>query len=119
MRSNDHDAFKAVLADAYALYRADLTAGVLELWWNALKPHNLADVKKALAEHMANPDLGQFSPKPADLIKRIHDATKGPGRACTHCGALLSATGFTSMFGGICNPCYGDYLAGKWPERAA
>lgn len=117
MRANDHDAFKVALADAYSLYRTDLTAGVLELWWNALKPHNLSDVKQALADHMADPELGQFSPKPADLIKRMLLQAKAP--ICDHCaGPLNDRTKFGA--GWICNPCYRTYLDGEWvPERAA
>ncbi len=119
MRANDHDAFKAALADAYSLYRTDLTAGVLELWWNALKAHNLSDVKKALADHMADPDVGQFPPKPADLIKRMLPEKAAPGEICDHCGGPLN--GWTKLgMGRVCNPCYRDYISGVWrPENTA
>lgn len=119
MRNNDHDAFKALLADAYILYRVELTAGVVDMWWNALKPHNLSDVKQALSSHMADPDLGQFPPKPADLIKRILPNKGGAEPLCDHCAKPL---GTWTKFGAgrICNPCYRTYLAGEWaPERAA
>jgi hypothetical protein len=119
MRSNDSAAFKTNLAEVYNLYRAELTVGVLELWWGALKPYNLSDVKSALAKHVANGEIGQFCPKPADVIKTIEDSAKATGTMCTHCGADLARTGFTAMMGGICNPCYKAYLNNEWTSGRA
>lgn len=122
MRSNDSEAFKAHLAEVYALYRVDLSTGMLDMWWHSLKPYNLSDVKEALSDHISNPAIGQFCPKPADVIKSIIDKQKQANlERCWNCQADITSSGWTALGSGhVCNPCYAGYLAGKWsPERAA
>ena len=118
MRSNDLDAFKVYLAGVYSLYRTELSAVILDLWWRALKPYNLTDVREALDEHTADGEAGQFCPKPADVIKIMLAKTKPKDQLCWHCQADLTVTGRTRLrFGDVCNPCYKAYLNNEWKER--
>ena len=115
MRSADMEAFKVYLAGVYSFYRTELSAVIVDLWWRALKPYNLSDVKEALDAHTTNSELGQFCPKPADLIKFILAKAKPTSQLCWHCQADLVLAGRTRLrMGDVCNPCYKTYLNGEW-----
>jgi len=115
VRSNDLHAFRELLGSIYVLYRADLSDAVADIWWRALKPYNLSDVKEALDAHTTNSELGQFCPKPADLIKFILAKAKPTSQLCWHCQADLVLAGRTRLrMGDVCNPCYKTYLNGEW-----
>jgi len=48
-----------------------LTDMAISVYWQTLRDFELADISKALTQHMRNPDIGQFMPKPADIIRQI------------------------------------------------
>ncbi len=75
MNSNDKHAFAQVLQVVYDLYGKDLSEAVMAFWWAALTPYDFAAVRDALNRHAANPDNGQFIPKPADVVKLIGGGT--------------------------------------------
>ena len=120
MKNTERPAFNEALTAVYSLYRVSLSADLLAIWWNALKDKNLSDIRKALGERFADPEGGQYCPVPADVIKRIAPP-KSAIEICDHCGIVLA--GWTKFGNGrVCNPCYRDYLNGKWDpakERAA
>lgn len=76
MIKDDAGRFKSTLAAVYSLYGKDLTEAVIGIWWQALKPYDLAAVKDALNRHAVNPDNGQFCPKPADVVKMIEGGSE-------------------------------------------
>lgn len=45
------------------------------LYWEVLKSYPLADVVEGIARHLADPDVGQFLPKPADIVRQIAGST--------------------------------------------
>lgn len=69
MNNHDMRTFGSILADVYALLRQDCSDGVRRLWWQALKPYPIEAVQQAFAQHICNPDVGQYLPKPADIIR--------------------------------------------------
>ena len=71
MTPNDFDEFQRRLTAAWALYGKSITEDVLEIFWQALQSYPLADVKQALNRHAIDPDVGQYPPKPADLIRQL------------------------------------------------
>lgn len=75
MNGNDKHAFSQVLQVVYDLYGKDLSEAVMSFWWAALTPYDFASVRDALNRHAANPDNGQFCPKPADVVKLIGGGT--------------------------------------------
>lgn len=75
MDNADRKAFAEALGDVYALYRADLSPGVMRIWWAALQAYDLPAVREALGRHAVNPDTGQFLPKPADVVKMLGGST--------------------------------------------
>jgi len=115
MRSADMEAFKVYLAGVYSFYRTELSAVIVDLWWRALKHHALPDVKRAIDAHIADAELGQYPPKPADVIKVLQAEKKPPSQLCWHCQADLALAGRTRLrMGDVCNPCYKTYLNGEW-----
>ena len=120
MRSNDMEAFRVYLAGIYSLYRTELSATIVELWWRALKPHNLSDAKEAIEAHIADGELGQYCPKPADVIRAIQAKTKPKSHLCWNCQGDLSALGSARLGAGyVCSRCYGDYLKGGFKAHEA
>lgn len=76
MNEQDRKPFFALVADVYAFYRQDFSAFAGSVWWEAMKPHDLAAVSQALSRHCINPDNGQFMPKPADVVKMLSGSTQ-------------------------------------------
>lgn len=76
MTEDDRKEFGAALAAVYALYRADITAPVAAIWWQALSGYDLPAVVDALGRHAMNPDVGQFLPKPADVVRQLEGSTQ-------------------------------------------
>lgn len=68
--------FYDLMADVYAFYRQDTSSFALGIWWDAMKPFDLAAVSNALSRHCVNPDNGQFMPKPSDVVKLLRGSTQ-------------------------------------------
>lgn len=75
MLDSDRKDFMQAMTAVYALYRVDVSDGVIGIWWQALKQFDLAAIKDALGRHAVNPDAGQFLPKPADVVKMLKGST--------------------------------------------
>ncbi|EJN06469.1 DUF6475 domain-containing protein, partial [Herbaspirillum sp. YR522] len=76
MIQTDRKEFFQYLAGVYAMHTKDLSEGVGSVWWQALAPFDLAAVKDALGRHCINPDVGQYLPKPADVVRMLHGSTQ-------------------------------------------
>lgn len=76
MRNDDRAEFVRVLSAVYAVHRAELSDGVLDLWWSAMQAFEIEVVKGALGRHVMNPDTGQFLPKPADVVRELGGTTQ-------------------------------------------
>jgi hypothetical protein len=74
MQPNDKPALVALVTDVLAYYRQPVSEFTLSVWWQAVQPYSLEQVRKAMTAHATNPDGGQFAPKVADLV-RILDGT--------------------------------------------
>jgi hypothetical protein len=68
--------FMALIADVYAFYRRDFSKFAGRVWWNAMKPFDLAAITDALGRHSMNPDSGQYLPWPADVVKMLEGTTQ-------------------------------------------
>ncbi|KVO95540.1 hypothetical protein WL21_32560 [Burkholderia ubonensis] len=98
MTPSDHTAFVALIADVHAFYRRDFSDFGADVWWNALKPFDLAAISDAVGRHSVNPDSGQFMPMPADIVKMLGGSTQDAAlaawakvdRAVRSCGTYNS-----------------------------
>ena len=76
MNNREMSEFSGILTSVYALLRQDCPDGVRRLWWEALQPYPLATIKQAFTQHVCNPDVGQYLPKPADIIRAIKGSSE-------------------------------------------
>ncbi|MFV0575972.1 MAG: DUF6475 domain-containing protein [Vibrio sp.] len=51
-------------------------AQLIKMYWAALEKYEISEVRSALNIHIQNPDVGQFFPKPADIIRNIDGTTE-------------------------------------------
>lgn len=69
MKPSDQAAFQQLLTDALAYYRQPVSEFTLSVWWQAMQPYSMEQMRKAMTAHATNPDGGQFAPKVADLVR--------------------------------------------------
>ncbi len=72
MQTTDNAKFFDVLAGVYGFYGRDLTTFSGTVWLQAMKPFEIDRVTAALSAHLVDPDNGQFLPKPADIVRKLH-----------------------------------------------
>lgn len=77
MKREDYPQFKTVLGMVFDLYpkAPRLTPATMTTWFRALEGYELAVISTALTRHVRNPDVGQFVPLPADVVKLIEGGT--------------------------------------------
>jgi hypothetical protein len=98
MEPTDRKAFAACLLGVAEIYRQDLSDAVARIWWEALRLYDMPAVADAFSRHVASPDVGQFMPKPADIIRMLAGTSKDAAlvawsktdRAVRHVGAYAS-----------------------------
>lgn len=71
MEPRDRERFVRCLAAASAIYDKEVTKPLADIWWVALARFDIAAVELAFQRHLTNPDVGQFMPKPADVIRML------------------------------------------------
>lgn len=67
----DEIRFGEALVAAMSLYGRSVSPDVLDLYTRAMSRYETDEVLRALEVHLMDPDVGQFAPKPADLVRRI------------------------------------------------
>jgi len=63
--------FIELLTGALEVYGQRTSKLVVNVWWNALEKYEFSVVSKAFSDHIVDPDVGQFPPKPANIIRNI------------------------------------------------
>lgn len=76
MEQADIPRFTELLSSVYAFYRQDFSPFAGRVWIEAMKPFDYAAVSGAMNRHVINPDVGQFLPKPADIVKMLQGSTQ-------------------------------------------
>jgi hypothetical protein len=76
MIAKDRKDFFTLIAGVYGFYRQDFSDFAGSVWWEAMKPYDFKAVSDALNRHCVNPDVGQFMPKPADVVRMLQGSTQ-------------------------------------------
>lgn len=76
MKTEDFEKFREGLAGIYGFYDKEINSFVLDIWWNALKPFDLAAIVQAFNRHVVNTEAGKWLPKPADIIRMLQGSTQ-------------------------------------------
>lgn len=79
MRNEDKQKFAEMMTAAFEIYGKVFPKGSMVLYWQILKRFDFADVERGLVAHLNNPESGQFTPKPADIIRYIDGSTQTRG----------------------------------------
>jgi hypothetical protein len=79
MRNEDREALTAMLAKTMSVYSKQITAGFVDVFFDALANYDLESVRRGLSAHVQNPDSGQFPPKPADIVRLIDGTSADQG----------------------------------------
>jgi hypothetical protein len=78
MKPADRAPFAELLTATMEVYNANLTPAGIGIWWAALAPYSLAEVRGGLSGHVTAAGAGKFAPKPADVIAAIQGADGRP-----------------------------------------
>ena len=57
-------------------YNREISTGVIDLYWQALRKYDIEAIEVAIHRHLSNPDSGQFMPKIADIVRMIEGTTQ-------------------------------------------
>ena len=71
MINSEKPVFATQLFGTFEIYEKHCTDTMLNIWWTYLKQYDVKDVCDALTAHVLDPDVGQFLPKPADVVRQI------------------------------------------------
>lgn len=75
----DEQRVAAALMACMNLYGKQTSTDVLDLYVRALSRYSTDDILRALEVHLLDPDVGQFAPKPADIVRRIQGSNTTAG----------------------------------------
>lgn len=76
MQTDDFQKFHEGITGVMGFYGKSVSRFALDVWWTTLKRYDLAAIVEAFNRHLANPDAGQFAPKPADIIRMLQGSTQ-------------------------------------------
>lgn len=79
MNEKNRKQFQDLMGDVYSFYGKDYSVFAGGVWWEAMKSFDFAAVADALNRHCVNPDVGQFLPKPADVVRMLEGSTQDAG----------------------------------------
>ncbi len=118
MQPSDKPALVALVTDALAYYRQNVSTFTLSVWIEACKPFSMEQVAKAMAAHATDPERGQFAPKVADIIRVLQGTHTD--RAQLAWGKALEAMGSVGAYTDVVfddpaiHACIEDM--GGWPK---
>jgi len=71
MQEFDKREFAEIWGAAWAMYGKSVSPQLLSIAFEALRAYSIEEVRIGLTRHIQSPDIGQFFPKPADVIRHI------------------------------------------------
>lgn len=69
MELSEREAFSKMLIAIGQIYGKTISPLMVKLYWQVLAAYLFPEVLRALETHVQDPDVGQFMPKPADVIR--------------------------------------------------
>jgi hypothetical protein len=118
MTEQNKPQFVELLTNVLGFYGTPPTAFAIGVWWQALQPFELAQVRQAFTAHAVDPERGQFAPKPADLVRQL--AGTATDRAVKAWQKVLAAAGQVGAYTDVVfddpviHACVADL--GGWPK---
>ena len=112
MNANDKTEFAKVWATVANLYGKNISAQLLTLTFEVLRPYSLKQIKSGLSTHIRSTQGGAFFPKPADIIQYISGNVEQKAEQAW--GDVVTAIRRTGAWG---KPQFEDPLIGKILSR--
>lgn len=75
MQTEEFEKFHDGIVGVMDFYGKSVSSFALDVWWTALKGFDLPAIVDAFNRHFANPEAGQYPPKPADIIRMLKGTT--------------------------------------------
>lgn len=76
MQTDDYPKFQEGISGVMGFYGRSVSTFAMDVWWTALKGYDLPAIIDAFNRHLANPDAGQYPPKPADIIRMLQGSSQ-------------------------------------------
>lgn len=70
-KPQDDERFAAVMLAFSELHNRVPSMALVDMYWRALERYDIDAIERAAAAVMADPDTGQYWPKPADFVRHI------------------------------------------------
>lgn len=80
MNTIDFNSFVETWRGAHEVFGSKQSDAAVAISFKVLSEYPLEEIKHGLAAHLADPDLGRFAPKPADVIAQIAKSVADDGR---------------------------------------
>lgn len=71
IKPKDVNAFAELVEEVHAAYGRAMNPKGIILWWEALKVHDLHNIRQGVVKHMSTSEVGQRMPMPADIQQAI------------------------------------------------
>lgn len=71
MKSEDKNEFAKQIAILQTIYQKTFKLSQTKIYWYALSEYSIEEVSIGIKRHIQDPEVGQFLPKPADIIRNI------------------------------------------------
>lgn len=71
MKESERADFAKLLTGVAELYGKKMSPMLMNIYWMALKRFDLVAIRQSINRHVNNVDIGQFMPKPADVIRYL------------------------------------------------
>lgn len=76
MNKTEMPQFSKLMIQVANVYSKPMNAHLIEIYWQVLSEFEYKAVEQALLSHVKNPDVGQFMPKPADIVRYIKGSSQ-------------------------------------------
>ncbi len=71
MKDSERADFARLLIGVGELYGKKMSSMLMNIYWAALKRFDLVAIRQSINRHVNSVDIGQFMPKPADVIRHL------------------------------------------------
>lgn len=71
MKLQDAERFGQLMLAAGETYNRVVSEAITVMWWKMLGQYDFEQVQQAFLKHFADPEAGQFFPKPADITRHL------------------------------------------------
>lgn len=71
MKDSDKNKFANLMTTLGVLHNRKLSPELITIYWHALKCYEFSEIQACMSSLIRDPDIGQFMPKPADVVAYI------------------------------------------------